>query len=157
MKKYILSFFVIATFGVYIIYQRVVGTDNSIALAPSLPTPTTDTTTVLPVATTPAVVKKTNTGLYKDGQYTGDVVDAYYGNIQVSATISGGKLTDVQFLNYPQDRSTSLRISNKMMPILRQEAIQAQSANVDTVSGATDSSGAFSQSLSSALAQAKNS
>ena len=96
-------------------------------------------------------------GQYADGTYTGDPADAYYGTIQVQATVQNGKLTDVQFLQHPSDRNTSVRINNRAMPILRQEAISAQSANVNIVSGATDSSGAFQQSLASALSQAKNS
>lgn len=95
-------------------------------------------------------------GLYADGSYTGSVADAYYGNIQVQAIISGGKITDVIFLQYPSDRSTSRYINGQAMPYLKQEAIAAQSASVDVVSGATDSSLAFQQSLGSALAQAKN-
>lgn len=93
-------------------------------------------------------------GKYKDGEYTGTVADAFYGNIQVKAIISGGKITDVQFLQYPNDRSTSIMINTQAMPMLKQEAITAQSANVDIVSGATDSSNAFIQSLGSALSQA---
>jgi uncharacterized protein with FMN-binding domain len=73
----------------------------------------------------------------------------------VRATISGGKLTDVQFLSYPNDRSTSRRINSVAMPYLTQEAIQAQSASVATVSGASDTSAAFRQSLGNALSQAK--
>lgn len=95
-------------------------------------------------------------GLYKDGQYTGSVADAYYGNVQVKAVISGGKIADVQFLDYPQDRGTSIRINFQAMPYLTSEAIQAQSVNVDTISGATETSRAFRESLDSALAQAKN-
>jgi uncharacterized protein with FMN-binding domain len=94
-------------------------------------------------------------GQYTDGQYTGSVADAYYGNIQVEVTISGGKLTDVSFLQYPSDRSYSRYVNGQAMPYLKAEAIAAQSANVDIVSGATDSSQAFQQSLASALAQAK--
>ncbi len=95
-------------------------------------------------------------GQYADGTYTGDPADAYYGTIQVAAIIQNGKLADVQFLQHPNDRNTSIRINDYAMPILRQEAISVQSANVDIVSGATDSSGAFQQSLASALVQAKN-
>lgn len=91
---------------------------------------------------------------YKDGQYTGNVADAYYGNIQVQATIQGGKISDVVFLDYPQDRRNSVRINTEAMPLLKSEAIQAQSAQVDIVSGATATSDAFRQSLASALAQA---
>jgi uncharacterized protein with FMN-binding domain len=94
-------------------------------------------------------------GAFKDGIYTGDVVDAYYGNIQVQAVVQNGALVDVIFLQHPSDRNTSIMINNRAMPQLKSEAIMTQSANVDTVSGASASSQAFSQSLQSALSQAK--
>src|SRR5258708_13680180 len=85
--------------------------------------------------------------LYKDGSYTGRVADAQWGYIQVKAVIQNGKITDVQFLQYPNDRNHSIAINNYADPLLTSEAIQAQSANVDAVSGATDTSDAFIQSL----------
>ncbi len=94
-------------------------------------------------------------GPYQDGQYIGNVADAYYGNVQVEATIQSGQITDVKFLQYPSDRSTSRYINGQAMPYLIQEAIQAQNANVDIISGATDTSGAFRESLAYALAKAK--
>jgi uncharacterized protein with FMN-binding domain len=192
MKKYILSFLVIATSAVYIVYQKVNGLGDSLLASSVSSSQSTDTlpasvpvvtakvspvvvkpkpkpvptpvpvkiTTPTPVPTPapiPAPVPVASAGQYKDGQYTGVSANAFYGNIQVLAIISGGKLTDVQFLDYPQDRSRSISINTQAMPLLKQEAIQAQSANVNGVSGATDSSGAFRQSLSSALAQAANS
>jgi uncharacterized protein with FMN-binding domain len=95
--------------------------------------------------------------LYADGTFTGSVADAYYGNIQVQTTIQNGKIVDIQFLQFPSDRSTSRRINSIADPQLASEAISLQSANVDIVSGATDSSLAFRQSLGSALTQARNS
>lgn len=92
---------------------------------------------------------------YKDGTYTGSVADAFYGNIQVQVVVSGGKLTDVVFLQHPGDRRESIMINDQAMPLLKQEALQAQSAQVDGVSGATDTSQAFVQSLTVALSQAK--
>lgn len=97
-----------------------------------------------------------STATYADGTYTGSVADAFYGNVQVSATISGGKLVDVKFLQYPDTHSTSVYINSQAMPYLKQEAIQAQSANVQIVSGATFTSQAFIQSLQNALNQAKS-
>jgi uncharacterized protein with FMN-binding domain len=94
-------------------------------------------------------------GLYQDGQYAGPVTNAYYGNVQVEAIIQNGKLADVQWLDYPHDRRTSLWINQQATPWLRQEAIQAQSANVNIISGATLTSEAFIQSLQVALNQAK--
>jgi uncharacterized protein with FMN-binding domain len=75
--------------------------------------------------------------------------------VQVKAVIQAGKIADVQFLQYPNDRRTSIRINNIAMPYLITEAIQAQSAQVDVISGATLTSQAFAQSLQSALATAK--
>ena len=92
---------------------------------------------------------------YKDGEYSGPVTDAYYGLVQVKAVIQQGKIADVQFLQFPNDRRTSIRINNIAMPYLITEAIQAQSAQVDIISGATLTSEAFAQSLQSALASAK--
>ncbi len=92
---------------------------------------------------------------YKDGSYNGSVTDAFYGNVQVQVVISNDKLTDVIFLQYPSDRSTSRSINSQAMPYLRQEAIAAQTAQVDVVSGATQTSQAFTRSLESALSQAQ--
>jgi len=112
-----------------------------------------------PTPTPPAAPAPTPkpVGMYKDGTYTGSSADAYYGNVQVQAIVSGGKLTDVQFLDYPQSHGTSVYINQQAMPYLTQEAIQAQNANVNIISGATFTSQAFVQSLGDALAQAKNS
>lgn len=118
------------------------------------PAPTTPPTpTTKPIVTTPPVIKPK--GMYADGSYVGNSADAYYGFVQVKAVVSGGRITDVVFLNHPQDRQTSRDINNQAMPYLRQEAIQAQSANVNIVSGATDTSMAFRESLGIALAKAK--
>jgi uncharacterized protein with FMN-binding domain len=114
-------------------------------------TATTETTTGTTTSTTTTVAN----ALYKDGQYDGRIADAYYGNVQVRAIIQGGKLTDVQFLSYPNDRNQSIEINSHALPILKSEAIKAQSAQVDIVSGATNTSNAFINSLSSALSQAK--
>jgi uncharacterized protein with FMN-binding domain len=93
---------------------------------------------------------------YADGTYKGKVANAFYGYVQVAAVIKSGKLSDVQILRYPNDRNTSRYINSIAMPALQKEAIKAQSANVNIISGATDSSMAFRQSLSSALSSALN-
>lgn len=118
------------------------------------PSPAPVNTTPQPTPTAAPIPKPV--GQYKDGTYTGNSADAYYGYVQVKVTISGGKISNVKFLDYPSDRSTSREISSFAIPQLTSEAIAAQNANVDIVSGATDTSLAFRQSLGSALAQAKN-
>jgi len=113
---------------------------------------TTGTTAPQPVVVgAPAV----QTGLYADGTYTGPATDAFYGTVQVEATVSGGKLTSVVFLQHPDGPDTTHQINTQAMPLLIQEAITAQSARVDGVSGATQTSEAFIQSLSAALQKAK--
>lgn len=99
-------------------------------------------------------MNNSSTGQYRDGTYTGTVADAYYGSVQVKASVSGGRITDVSFLQYPDTHSESVYINQQAMPYLKQEAIKAQNANVDIVSGATFTSQAFIQSLTSALSQA---
>lgn len=94
-------------------------------------------------------------GAYKNGAYTGSVQDAFYGNIQVQVVISGGKITNVIFLQYPNDNRTSQYINSQADPMLTQETIQAQSAQINGVSGASASSQAFQASLADALSQAK--
>ncbi len=172
LKKFLLSFFVISTFVGYAVHLELENFSEEGNVKPPLslvsPTPTaslnnesaTDSVAIrTPVpsavptpAPTPTPVAR---GVYKDGVYIGDVVDAYYGNVQVKVVIANGKITDVQFLDYPQDRNTSKRINSKAMPLLRTEAISAQSAGVDTVSGATQTSRGFKLSLQSALNKAK--
>jgi uncharacterized protein with FMN-binding domain len=97
-----------------------------------------------------------NSSAYRDGTFKGNAEDAYFGIVQVQATIQDGKITQVQFLNYPRDRRTSQQINSIAVPYLQEEAIQAQSANVDIISGATLTSDAFVRSLQSALENASN-
>jgi uncharacterized protein with FMN-binding domain len=119
-------------------------------------TPIPPSATPIPLTDTPIPPTATPQGQYKDGVYTGPTVDAFYGLVQVQATVQDGKLSQVQFLNYPHDRRTSQQINSQAMPWLTQEAIQVQSANVNIISGATLTSQAFAQSLYDALNQAAN-
>jgi uncharacterized protein with FMN-binding domain len=106
-------------------------------------------------STTTATTTAAANALYKDGQYDGNAADAYYGIVQVRAIVQGGKLTDVVFLSYPNDRGESIKINAYATPILKAEAIKAQSAKVNMVTGATNTSRAFINSLTSALSQAQ--
>jgi uncharacterized protein with FMN-binding domain len=97
----------------------------------------------------------TPAGQFKDGTYTGPVTDAIYGKIQVVAVITNSQLSDVQIPVYPNSPGHTTEVSNESLPVLKQEAISIQSGNVNIVSGATQTSEAFQQSLSAALAMAK--
>ena len=161
MKKAIISLFVIVAFAIYSLHARNEQNSVTVAAPTSLQTknssnassPTASASTA--ASSTSSTTNAASPGAFKDGSYTGDAADAYYGYIQVKVTISGGKLTDVQFLQHPSDQRESIQINSQAMPLLKQEAIQAQSVQIDGVSGATDTSQAFIESLGSALNQAK--
>jgi uncharacterized protein with FMN-binding domain len=151
MKKYFLSAFVIISFIAYSLTMR--QTDSRAVVAkPTAASPDTSTSNSSSNSTPTAATQ--TAAAYKDGKYTGKASDAVYGNIQVRATIQGGRITSVEFLQYPNDRRNSVEINQQAMPLLQQEAIQAQTSKVNGVSGATDTSQAFVQSLASALSQA---
>jgi uncharacterized protein with FMN-binding domain len=89
-----------------------------------------------------------------NGTVTGPVVQTRFGPVQVQVTIAGGKITNVTALQLPSDRQRSAEISQIVEPMLQSEALTAQSAQIDLISGATYTSDAYAQSLQSALDQA---
>ena len=144
MKK-VLIFVIIFLFLGYVIYQN-----GSLWLLKILSLTSDSSRNTYPYSSSSGP-----TPPYKDGTYTGNQADAFYGNIQVQTVISNGKISDIQFIQYPNDRARSIAINTLAIPSLKQEAIQAQSAQVDIISGASASSQAFQASLVDALSQAK--
>jgi uncharacterized protein with FMN-binding domain len=116
---------------------------------PTASTPTTNApTTNAPTVTTPT----TSAGAVRT--IDGDPSDNQYGTVQVEVTLQGGRITGITELQMPQDRQHSAEISQAAAPILEQEVLQAQSAQIDIVSGATFTSQSYAQSLQSALDKA---
>ncbi|MEU3348626.1 FMN-binding protein [Streptomyces sp. NPDC006700] len=87
---------------------------------------------------------------------TGDVARTEYGDVQVRLTVSDGRITAAEAVRAPQG-GVSGQKSELAVPRLNQEAVTAQSANIDTVSGATYTSGGYKKSLQSALDRMKES
>ncbi len=85
---------------------------------------------------------------------TGDTAQTQWGPVQVALTVSGGKVTDVSVLQYPSGNGRDQEINSYALPVLIQETLDAQSAQIDMVSGATVTSTGYEQSLQSALDQA---
>jgi uncharacterized protein with FMN-binding domain len=88
------------------------------------------------------------------GTFTGDPADTRWGTVQVQITVSNGTITQVTPVQYAQDNPRDAEINSYALPVLGQEAISAQSANIDMVSGATVTSGGYLQSLQSAIDKA---
>lgn len=104
--------------------------------------------------TAPEATMKTATFL-RDGSYTGTAVSTRYGAVQVAITVSDGRISDVQLPQYPQGGGREQRINAQAVPQLISETVQAQSAHIDMVSGATYTMNGYLDSLQSALDQAR--
>ena len=185
VKKFFYSVFVAVTFVLYALENRgtnaltSVSSTNITAPPPSSATaaqgessPNTApaSPTDIPAATAPGAAAPpptaaatapsqppalTNGSGYRDGTYTGPEIDIRWGYVKVQTIIQGGQITNVQVVEYPTERRTSARINSIAVPDLQQEAIQAQSANVYIITGATLTSEGFQMSLQAALSQAK--
>jgi uncharacterized protein with FMN-binding domain len=83
--------------------------------------------------------------------YAGSTAQTRWGPVQVTITVDGGKITDVAVPTYPSGNRRDQEINAGALPILRQETLAAQSADIDAVSGATVTSDGYKQSLQSAL------
>ena len=89
----------------------------------------------------------------RSGTATGSAIQTPYGIVQVRVTEQNGRITDVAIVQAPNDNGRSAAIVNYAAPVLRGEALTAQSAAIDTVSGATYTSQGYIASLQSALDQ----
>lgn len=123
-----------------------------------VPTPAPDATAPAPAPSasgTPQASPTAAGGRYRDGQFTGTDISMRFGDVQVKVIVKGGRIVDVQTPLMPFDRQRSQEISQAAAPLLHDEVLQAQSAQIDSLSGATYTSDAYAQSLQSALDQAR--
>jgi uncharacterized protein with FMN-binding domain len=88
------------------------------------------------------------------GTVTGPAVTTRWGPVQVAITLDGGRITAVTVPQYPDGNRKDEQINARALPILVQETLDAQSADIDTVSGATVTSEGYVESLQAALDQA---
>jgi uncharacterized protein with FMN-binding domain len=119
-------------------------TTKTTAQATASATPTADPTTATRApATSPTVI---------NGTFTGPSVFVNYGNVQVQITVVNGRITDAVAVKAPSGRND--RYTNMAVPILKQQTLAAQSANIKGASGASYTSYGWAQSLQGAMAQA---
>ncbi|MEV7978491.1 FMN-binding protein [Streptomyces sp. NPDC086519] len=115
------------------------------APAPAAPAPS--------VPGSPARPSKPGSGL-RDGTFKGAASTNQYGTIQTTVSVSGGRITEVT-ATYPTSPAMTSQINARAIPALRKEALTAQSATIDSVSGATYTSSSYKKSLQSAIDAAK--
>jgi uncharacterized protein with FMN-binding domain len=104
------------------------GGHSTAAAAPPDPTPTSTSRTV-----------------------AGDAIQTRYGIVQVQVTVTGTRIKNVSFLQLTAFDGRSQEINSAAAPTLLQETLDAQSAHIDTVSGASYTTDGYVQSLQSAL------
>ena len=142
----------------------IVGTAGVLAFHPHAPTVQTATATPAPATTgsgsTSSATSSGGSGTGSgssggsttvSGTATGDAVATQYGNAQVRVTVKGGRIVAITALQLQGNDPHSVQISSSAEPVLRQEALAKQGADVDAVSGATFTSASYTQSLQSAL------
>ncbi|CAN2226538.1 hypothetical protein MCEMRE191_01352 [Candidatus Nanopelagicaceae bacterium] len=109
----------------------------------------TETKSATPTAAATTAVA---TPAAKSGTFTGPAVFVNYGTVQVKITVQNGKIVDAVAVQAPSGRND--RYTNMAVPILKQQTLAAQSANIKGASGASYTSYGWFKSLQGALADA---
>ena len=125
----------------------------TVAASGGTSTGATATTTPAAPSSSPTASPSTSSGTTA-GTVTGQTVQTRWGPVQVQLAVAGGKVTAVTVLQQPTGNGKDVQINGRALPVLKQETITAQSAQIDTVSGATVTSDGYITSLQSALDQA---
>lgn len=128
-------------------------TPTTVAAGPSAISDPNTTTTTSRATSTP----NTSTTAATSGRtvtVTGNAVQTRYGPVQVQVTLTTGQITAVEAIEYPMTNARDRQINARGIPVLDQEALDAQSAKLDTVSGATYTSIGYMTSLQSAIDKA---
>ena len=102
---------------------------------------------------TSALVRQRPSAASRGATFTGAVSDTQWGPVQVRITVQDGKITAAEAVQYPRASARNTQINDRALPLLDKGAVEAQSAAVDTVSGATVTSDGYLASLQSAIDQ----
>jgi uncharacterized protein with FMN-binding domain len=137
-------------------------TQTAVALPQTAASPTTPSAgasspaSASPSASSSTKSTKDTKGTTTTKTVTGDTIQTRYGPVQVQITLKAGKLSAVNVLQVPQDNPRDAEIAQYSVPVLTQEALAAQSASINSVSGATYTSQGYISSLQSALDKSGN-
>ena len=96
----------------------------------------------------------TDSGSSASGTYTCDAVSTRFGDVEVEITVEDGQITESRVTQVPWDDHKDQEINAYAVPVLNEEAVDAQNADIDMVSGATYTSEGYIQSLQSAIDRA---
>jgi len=128
-------------------------TSKPVATKKATPAATkTSSGTTATASATPTAAATTAAPAAKSGTFTGPAVFVNYGTVQVKITVANGRITDAVAVQAPSGRND--RYTNMAVPILKQQTLAAQSANIKGASGASYTSYGWFKSLQGALADA---
>jgi uncharacterized protein with FMN-binding domain len=155
MRKTLVIIFAVAILGGLSFYVNKSKANDKVQTSVN----SSDTNTASPSQGNESTISNANSSSnksFKDGTYTGNAAETPYGTVQVAAVISRGKITDIQFLRMPNEESRSRQITSIAEPMLKESAINRQSAKgIDMVTGATSTTYGYKESLQAALDKAK--
>jgi uncharacterized protein with FMN-binding domain len=150
MKQVVIGIAILVAVGGYLWWSMKLESADTAATASSPAEPKSPK----PATTTGASPWVAPAGKYKNGSYMGAVVDSIYGPVQVGVVVKGGKIVTVNVPVYPNDPGHTTDVSNESIPLLKREVLKIQNAEVQMISGATQTVEAFQISLRGALAKA---
>jgi uncharacterized protein with FMN-binding domain len=128
-------------------------TSKPVATKKATPAATkTSSGTTATASATPTAAATTAAPAAKSGTFTGPAVFVNYGTVQVKITVTNGRITDAVAVQAPSGRND--RYTQMAVPILKQQTLAAQSANIKGASGASYTSYGWFKSLQGALADA---
>ena len=113
-----------------------------------------ESSALAPVSSGAGTSSGSTSGTTTSTTFTGASASTRWGPVQVEITVAGGTITDVTVVDYPDGNGKDQQINARALPVLVQETLDAQSADIDMVSGATVTSDGYVESLQSALDQA---
>ena len=156
LRKLLLSVSVIVVSAAYVAWSAG-RRDREVLPDPSLldPLPPAQTAQSDPPPRPPLAPQSAPASTLHDGTFTGYIVDAYYGLMQIQITVADGRVSAIDPVRYPLDREVSRRISYYIIPILETEVVKEQKTDVDMITGATLTVTAYRMSLGDALRQAR--
>ncbi len=129
--------------GYYTFYKPEQTNNNS--------TTSNQNTTQQTTTNTTSNVQTTQNYTLKDGTFTGEVIRTRRGDVQLSITVSGGKITAINPLIYPNEDSESKQINANAIPKYTKEALEKQNSQISLISGATETFNGFTGSLQDAI------
>ena len=146
MKKIVLWFMSTLTVVVLLFGYHTSTSSTAVASAES--------SALAPVSSGAGTSSGSTSGTTTSTTFTGASASTRWGPVQVEITVAGGTITDVRVVDYPDGNGKDQQINARALPVLVQETLDAQSADIDMVSGATVTSDGYVESLQSALDQA---